>query len=164
MILRFIHFVTSISNSFYLLMSIHLHMYQILVLLNLGQLRYFLISDIVNKVNVNIHTHVFDQGPTSFLSSLRYSITFLHSSKCRKKCTDFSSPWCQTKAPWVLSRYIHVPLFATQRTEPTNLSCPRESPGKISRKGCCALLPGIFPRQELSHSFVSCIGRWVLYY
>ena len=47
-------------------------MYQILVLLNLGQLRYFLISDIVNKVNINIHTHTYlikDPLPSSPLSA-----------------------------------------------------------------------------------------------
>ena len=70
-------------------------MYQILLLLNLGQLRCFLISDIVNKVNINIHTQTYlikDPLPSSPLS------TFLHSSKYRKKYTDFSFPSYQTKA------------------------------------------------------------------
>ena len=53
--------------------------------------------------------------------------------------------------------------------DPMNYSSPGSSvhggsPGKNTRVGCHALLQGIFrPRDQILFSYVSCIGRWVLY-
>ena len=40
-----------------------------------------------------------------------------------------------------------VSLFATPWIVPARLLCPRNSPGKKTGVGCCALLQGIFPTQ-----------------
>ena len=45
--------------------------------------------------------------------------------------------------------------------QPARLLCLWDSPGKNTRVDCNALLQGIFGP---SVSFVSCIGRWVLYH
>ena len=48
--------------------------------------------------------------------------------------------------------------------QPARLLCPRDSPGKNTGVGCHALLQGIFlPRDQTHISYVSCIGRHVLY-
>ena len=44
------------------------------------------------------------------------------------------------------------------------LLCPWDSPGKNIGLGCHALLQGIFPTQGLNLSYISCIGRHVLYH
>ena len=54
--------------------------------------------------------------------------------------------------------------------DPMNCSSPGSSvhggsPGKNTGVGCHALLQGIFrPRDQILFSYVSCIGRWVLYH
>ena len=48
---------------------------------------------------------------------------------------------------------------------PSRLLCPWDSPGKNAGVGCHALLQGIFPIQDQARSsYVSCIGRWILYH
>ena len=49
--------------------------------------------------------------------------------------------------------------------QPAKLLCPWDSLGKKTRVGCCALLQGIFwPRYWTRVSYISCIGRQVLYH
>ena len=49
--------------------------------------------------------------------------------------------------------------------QPARLLCPWGSPGKNTRVGCYALLQWVFPTQDQTHiSYVSCIGRQVLYH
>ena len=49
--------------------------------------------------------------------------------------------------------------------ESARLLCPWASPGKNTGVGCHPLLQGMFPTQGLNPiSYVSCIGRQVLYY
>ena len=57
----------------------------------------------------------------------------------------------------------------TQQTVATRLLCPWDSPGKNIEVGCHALLEdpsrGSSRPSDQTHTFyVSCIGRWVLYY
>ena len=48
---------------------------------------------------------------------------------------------------------------------PARLLCPWDSPGKNTGVGCHALFQGIFPpRDQTCISYVSCIGRQVLYH
>ena len=49
--------------------------------------------------------------------------------------------------------------------DPTRLLCPWNFPGKNTGVGCHFHHQGIFrPRDQTSASYVSCIGRWVLYH
>ena len=49
--------------------------------------------------------------------------------------------------------------------QPTRLLCPWDTPGKNTGVGCHFLLQGVFPAQRSNHiSYVSCIGRQVLYH
>ena len=49
--------------------------------------------------------------------------------------------------------------------EPTRLLCPWDFPGKNTGVCCHFLLQGIFlTRDGIRISYVSCIGRWVLYH
>ena len=49
--------------------------------------------------------------------------------------------------------------------QPARFLCQWDSPDKNTGVGCHALLQGIFPTQRWTHiSYVSCIGRWVLYH
>ena len=51
------------------------------------------------------------------------------------------------------------------RLQPARLFCPCDSPGKNTGVGCPAVFQGIFLTQESNpHSYVSCIGWWVLYH
>ena len=62
------------------------------------------------------------------------------------------------------SCFSHIQLFETLRTVSARLPCPRDSPGQNTGMGCHALLQGIFLTQGRTYfSYVSCIGRWVLY-
>ena len=66
----------------------------------------------------------------------------------------------------VVSCFSHIQFFATPWTiQPARLRCPWESPGKNTGLGCHFLLQGIFLTQGSNpSSYVSCIGRWVLYH
>ena len=70
-------------------------------------------------------------------------------------------------SPWlgcVLSCFSHVGLSATPWTV---ACCPRDSLGKNTGVGCCALLQGIFPTQGLNLclvSYVSCMSRWFCFF
>ena len=50
-------------------------------------------------------------------------------------------------------------LFATPWTVVTRLLCSRDSPGKNTGVGCCALLQGIFPTQGWNQSLL-CLLHW----
>ena len=57
------------------------------------------------------------------------------------------------------------PTLRPHRLQPTRLFCPWDSPGKNMWVGCHFLLQGIFPTQGSNHvSYVSCIGRHILYH
>ena len=96
------------------------------------------------------------------------------SSSQKKKSTDSSnySPSLPTFIfngmvhAFVLSCFSHVQLFATHGLQPARLLCPRDSSGKNTGEGVHAFLQGNFLAQRLkSHvSYVSCIGRQVLYH
>ena len=58
-----------------------------------------------------------------------------------------------------------LPLCKPTDCWPTRLFCPWDSPGKNTGVGCQALLQGFLSTRDLARiSFVSCIGRWVLYH
>ena len=59
----------------------------------------------------------------------------------------------------VLSRFSHVPVFATPWTVAARFLCPWDSPGKNTGVGCCALLQGIFPSQGLN-PYLLCLLHW----
>ena len=68
------------------------------------------------------------------------------------------------------SRYLHVCVLShfscVQLCDPM-LICPSDSPDKNTGVGCHALLSGIFPTQGSDGtqvSFISCIGKRVLYH
>jgi len=50
-------------------------------------------------------------------------------------------------------------LFATPWTVVTRLLCSRDSPGKNTGVGCCALLQGIFPTQGWNQRLL-CLLPW----
>ena len=59
----------------------------------------------------------------------------------------------------------HAQFSATPWTQPARLLCPQASAYKNSGVGCHALLQKIFqPRDQTCISYVSCIGRRVLYH
>ena len=57
------------------------------------------------------------------------------------KALSLSEPAC------VLSRYSCLALCDSMDCSPPGSSVHRDSPGKNTAEGCCALLPGIFPTQ-----------------
>ena len=72
--------------------------------------------------------------------------------------------FCQMRPPpaCVLSRFSRVRLFVTSGTAACPAPLSRDSPGMNTGVGCHALLQGIF--LTLQGSYVSCIGRRVLYH
>ena len=85
----------------------------------------------------------------------------------------------QISGPHKVSSCIHAKLLQSCPTlcSPTNCSLPgssihRDSPGKNTGVGCRALLEWVTvpsssgsspPRDQTCISYISCIGRWVLY-
>ena len=66
-----------------------------------------------------------------------------------------------------LSKRVFVTLGSLQPygLSPTRLLCPWNSPGKHTGEGCYALLQWTFgPRHQTHDSYISCIGRQILYY
>ena len=64
----------------------------------------------------------------------------------------------------LLSCFSHVGLFAMLRTVACQAPLSMDSTGKGTGKGCHALLQGIFrTRDRTQISYISCIGRQVLY-
>ena len=64
---------------------------------------------------------------------------------------------------FLLSHFSPVQLCVTLWTFGTRLFCPWDSPGKNTGMGCYFLLQGISLTQGLNLSYISCIGRRVLY-
>ena len=64
----------------------------------------------------------------------------------------------------MLSHFSHIQLFATLWTVAYQAPLSMGFSGKNTGVGFHALLQGIFPTLGLTHiSYISCIGRWVLY-
>ena len=73
-------------------------------------------------------------------------------------------PWsCLTRAR-VLSRFSCVQLCATLWTAACQAPLSMGFSVKNTEVGCHALLQGIVTRDQSCVPYVSCIGRWVLYY
>ena len=66
----------------------------------------------------------------------------------------------------LLSSFSRVRLYATPEMAGHQATRPWDSPGKNTGVGCHVILQGIFPTQGLNPcvSYISCIGRQVLYY
>ena len=65
----------------------------------------------------------------------------------------------------VKSLQLSLTLCDPVDLDPTRHLCPWDSPSKNTGVGCHALLQRIFPTQGWNQvSYVSCIGRWVLYH
>ena len=80
------------------------------------------------------------------------------SSPFHIKCTNYTH-WSRLLASVVSDSVRPCGLW------PAGLFCPRDSPGKNTGVGCHTLLPGIFPTQDWTCvSYISCIGRCVLYH
>ena len=62
----------------------------------------------------------------------------------------------------VLSRSVMSNSLRPHGLHPGRLLCPRDSPGKNTGVGCCALLQGIFPTQELNPGLLH--YRQILYH
>ena len=71
---------------------------------------------------------------------------------------EWAYGWCL-----LLSHFSRVQLFATPRT--ARLLCLWDSSGKNTRKGCHALLQGIFLTQGSNPRLLclTCTGKWFLY-
>ena len=70
---------------------------------------------------------------------------------------------------WVCAKSLqslYLTLVDPMDCSPPGSFCPWDSPGKSTGVGCHALLQGIFPTQGLTLrlSYVSCLGRRVLYH
>ena len=65
----------------------------------------------------------------------------------------------------VLRHSVVSDSLRTQELSLARLLCPRDSPGKNTEVRCPFFLQGLFLTQRLNHlSYVSCIGRWILYH
>ena len=62
----------------------------------------------------------------------------------------------------MLSRISRVQLCDPMDCCPPGSACPRDSPGKNTGVGCCALLQGIFPTEGWKPGLLHC--RQILYH
>ena len=89
-------------------------------------------------------------------------------------CSRVTKSWTQL-SDWTC---LHAKLLQSCPTLCNSMGCstpgssvPGDYPGKNTGVDCCALLQGIFatqgssqPRDQTCVSYISCIGRWVLYH
>ena len=102
-------------------------------------------------------------SPPTFNLSQHQGLFKWVSSICNERL-GFGGAEIATGIIWALSCSVVSNSLQSQGLSPTKLLCPWNFPGNNTRVSCPFLLQGIFPTQRSNcASFISYIGRWILY-